>query len=296
MEVEFIAKSARRINILVWTSPVRNSSGNITHVMVMATNIDQVLDFQDHLSSLGLLIGSVSHGIKGLLTGLDGGLYLLDSGLSKQDSQQTKEGLDVTKQMVARIRNMVLDILFYAKDRELNREQIDVAAFAEDVAGVIEPKLEKQSIQMIKDFKQPLGTFNVDAGFLHSALVNILENAMDACTDDNLKTDHRITFVVEKLKDEILFEISDNGIGMDEKRFHKCLICFFLPRENKERVWGCLSRKESSNNMAEKSRSNPPKVREPPWQFEFLSLMGKIRMNGSGLYRNNDTKTLGSRT
>jgi signal transduction histidine kinase/FixJ family two-component response regulator len=227
MEVEFIAKSARRINILVWTSPVRNPSGDITHVMVMATNIDQVLNFQDHLSSLGLLIGSVSHGIKGLLTGLDGGLYLLDSGLSKQDNKQTKEGLDITKQMVARIRNMVLDILFYAKDRELNREQIDVAAFAEDVAGVIEPKLNKQSIQMVKDFRQPLGTFNVDTGFLHSALVNILENAMDACTDDKLKTNHCIIFVVEKLKDEILFEISDNGIGMDEKTVSQMFNMFF---------------------------------------------------------------------
>jgi len=227
MEVEFIAKSARRINILVWTSPVRNSSGNITHVMVMATNIDQVLDFQDHLSSLGLLIGSVSHGIKGLLTGLDGGLYLLDSGLSKQDNQQIKEGLDITKQMVARIRNMVLDILFYAKDRELNREQIDVKAFAQDVAGVIEPKLKNQSIEFTKKFRQPLGTFNVDSGFLHSAIVNILENAIDACIDDSVKSDHRITFVVEKFKDDILFEITDNGIGMDEKTVSQIFNMFF---------------------------------------------------------------------
>lgn len=227
MEVEFIAKSARRINILVWTSPVRNSSGDITHVMVMATNIDQVLDFQDHLSSLGLLIGSVSHGIKGLLTGLDGGLYLLDSGLSKQDSQQIKEGLDVAKQMAARIRNMVLDILFYAKDRELNREQIDVASFAEEVAGVIEPKLRKQSIEFIKDFRNPLGEFNIDPGFLHSALVNILENAMEACLDDNQKTDHRIIFVVEKSEDHILFEINDNGIGMDENTVSQIFNMFF---------------------------------------------------------------------
>ena len=227
MEVEFIAKSARRVRILVWTSPVRSSSGDITHVMVMATNIEQVLDFQDHLSSLGLLIGSVSHGIKGLLTGLDGGLYLLDSGLSKKDNQQIKEGLDITKQMVARIRNMVLDILFYAKDRELNREQTDVAAFAEDVAGVIEPKLKKHSIGFIKDFRQPLGEFNIDPGFLHSALINILDNAMDACLDDKSKTEHQIAFVVERSEDEILFEISDNGIGMDEKTVSQMFNMFF---------------------------------------------------------------------
>jgi FixJ family two-component response regulator len=30
-------------------------------------------ELQDHLASLGLMIGSISHGMKGLLTSLDGG-------------------------------------------------------------------------------------------------------------------------------------------------------------------------------------------------------------------------------
>lgn len=227
IETEFIAKSARRVNVLVWTSPIRSTSGDITHVMVMATNIDQVLDFQDHLSSLGMMIGSVSHGIKGLLTGIDGGLYLLDSGVSKQDSQQIREGLDITKQMVGRVRNMVLDILFYAKDRKLNREFIDVASFAQDVAEVLEPKLKKQSIELVKDFNQALGEFNIDSGFLHSALINILENAMDACMDDRSKKEHSITFKVSKDGDDIVFEITDNGIGMDEQTVSQIFDMFF---------------------------------------------------------------------
>jgi hypothetical protein len=41
-------------------------------------------ELQDHLASLGLMIGSISHGMKGLLTSLDGGLYLVSSGLKKK--------------------------------------------------------------------------------------------------------------------------------------------------------------------------------------------------------------------
>lgn len=227
METEFIAKSARRVNVLVWTSPIRSAEGDIASVMVMATNIEQVLDVQDHLSSLGLMIGSVSHGIKGLLTGIDGGLYLLDSGVSKQDSRQIREGLDITKQMIGRIRNMVLDILFYAKDRQLNRETIEVETFAEDVAEVVEPKMKKHSIELIKDFRQPLGEFNVDSGFLHSALVNILENAIDACTDNHSKSEHTISFLVRKDGKDIVFEIIDNGIGMDEETASQIFDMFF---------------------------------------------------------------------
>ncbi len=56
--------------------------------MVMFTDISQVMDLHNHLSSLGLMVGSVSHGIKGLLTGLDGGVYLLNSGFAKENKDQ----------------------------------------------------------------------------------------------------------------------------------------------------------------------------------------------------------------
>jgi len=32
------------------------------------------------MTSLGLLVNSISHGIKGMLTGLDDGIYLVNSG------------------------------------------------------------------------------------------------------------------------------------------------------------------------------------------------------------------------
>ena len=52
-------------------------------------NLEQLVrektKLQNNLSNLGLMVGSISHGIKGLLTGLDGGLYLLDAGLSAQN-------------------------------------------------------------------------------------------------------------------------------------------------------------------------------------------------------------------
>ncbi|MDX2509244.1 MAG: response regulator [Desulfobacterales bacterium] len=101
---------------------------------------------QDRLSSLGLRISSISHGIKGLLTGLDGGMYLLESGLGKKNHNQTKDGWEIVKQMVDRIRKMVLDILFYAKERELKTEKVDVLRFTRDVASIVEPKIKGTQI------------------------------------------------------------------------------------------------------------------------------------------------------
>ena len=72
-----IDHEGRPVNVLVWTAPLRDTSGNITECIEMATDITELRQLQDRLASLGLLMGSTAHGIKGMLTALDGSVYRL---------------------------------------------------------------------------------------------------------------------------------------------------------------------------------------------------------------------------
>jgi signal transduction histidine kinase len=184
-------------------------------------------ELQDHLSSLGLMISSISHGIKGLLTGLDGGMYLLEKGFTQKNKGQIQEGWEIVKQMVEHIRKMVLDIIFYAKERDLKWEQIDALSFAEEIAKVFEPKIKNQGIGFEKDFDSKIGELEIDAGYVHSALLNILENAADACTRDKAKATHKIILSVKQDRDHILFTVTDNGVGMDPETCEKLFTPFF---------------------------------------------------------------------
>jgi len=195
--------------------------------------VREKIELQDRLSSLGLMIGSISHGIKGLLTGLDGGMYLLDSGFSKENQSQIAEGWEIVKMMIERIRKLVLDILYYAKERDLKWEQLDAFSFASDVARVLEPKIRERNIAFEKQFDKTVGEFEIDAGYVHSALMNILENAMDACTRDTAKNDHKIVFSVRQDKKHIIFEVFDNGIGMDRATIEKVFTPFFSSKSRK---------------------------------------------------------------
>jgi signal transduction histidine kinase/FixJ family two-component response regulator len=225
-KTDFTTAEGQTYPVLLWTSPIRNAEGVIHRVLVMATPVDRLADLQDHLSSLGLMVGSVSHGLKGLLTGLDGGMYMLDSGLKKQDTEQAREGLQMVKSMTERIRNMVLDLLFYAKKRELSREPLNLSAFARDVAAVVEEKLKWQQIEFVRDFEKAEGTFSADAGMLRSALVNILENAMDACVADKEKQG-RVIFTAALETEQVRFAIEDNGVGMDPETRSRIFTLFF---------------------------------------------------------------------
>jgi signal transduction histidine kinase len=190
-------------------------------------------ELQDHLSSLGLMIGSISHSIKGLLTGLDGGMYLLDSGFCKEDQDQVKEGWEVIKVMVEKIRKLVLDILYYAKERDLSWERMDVLSFADDVARAVEAKTEALGIEFIRRFDAAVGQIEIDAGYVHSALMNILENALDACLKDTSKSDHTIEFKVRQDLKHVIFDVSDNGIGMDVATTEKIFTPFFSTKGRK---------------------------------------------------------------
>mmetsp|Transcript_3503 Transcript_3503/g.2077 ORF Transcript_3503/g.2077 Transcript_3503/m.2077 type:complete len:500 (+) Transcript_3503:1082-2581(+) len=231
-EMVVTSKSGEEYNVLIRTAPIRNNTDEITQVMEMSTNITEIRKMQDQLSSLGMLLGTISHGIKGLLTGLDGGVYMLNLGFKKEDKAQIKEGWEAVKLMIERIRSMIHDILYYAKERDLKWKRVDVLSFAKDVAFTVEPKIRKHEIQFEIDFDPFLGMFEIDAGVVRSALVNILENAIDACIEDKAKLSHRIVFKSSLENDFVIFDVYDDGCGVDQEAMENIFTLFYSRKEH----------------------------------------------------------------
>ena len=229
--------------------------------------VQEKTELQSHLSTLGLMIGSISHGIKGLLTGLDAGMYLLDSGFAKNDDKRIQEGWEVTKSMVERIRKMVSDILFYAKERNLKWERIDALSFADEVARVVDHKMKTHAIEFVTDFDDRAGQFEIDTSYVHAALINILENAIDACLRDASKTSHKIAFTVRYQKDYIRFDVFDNGIGMDDQTLAKLFTPLFSSKGDKGTGLGLFI----ANKIVEQHGGNID-VKSTPGQGSLFSV------------------------
>ncbi|MGD8844936.1 MAG: hybrid sensor histidine kinase/response regulator [Desulfobacteraceae bacterium] len=190
-------------------------------------------ELQDHLSSLGLMIGSISHGIKGLLTGLDGGMYLLETGLSHKNQGRIDEGWETVKMMVERVRKMVMDILFHAKKRDLQWENVDVKKYTDDIARMMTAKLNERPIEFETIIAGSVGKCQIDPGYINAALMNIFENAIDACQRDTRKDFHHIVFEVREDKGRVVFSVADDGIGMDAETQAKLFTEFFSTKGRK---------------------------------------------------------------
>jgi len=196
-------------------------------------DISELRRMQGNLSALGLMIGTISHSLKGCLTGLDASLYLIETGFYRNKPARIEEGIDVTKLMVDRIRKLVLDILYYSKERELKPETIEVWRFAGDLAESVESRIRAANITFETDISNNSGKFSVDGNILRPALINILENAMEACIEDQRTLAHCIRFSVHGNDDQVIFEISDNGPGMDDDQIHRIFQLFYSSKGTK---------------------------------------------------------------
>jgi PAS domain S-box-containing protein len=234
-EMVLIGASGRRYNMLVWTSPMTTRAGKLMQVLLIFLDITQIRELQSNLASLGLMIGSISHSIKGVLTGLDAGVYLLTRGISKRDEAQMNNGLEIVRSIAERIRKMVMDILLCAKERELQYEQVDIRGFAEELMHTVTPYFSSKDVELASELESDLGAFEVDVGMLRSAIINVLENAADACAAEGADRGRkrRVLFHIESNAEVVGFLVEDNGIGMTSEQLKTLFTLFFSTKGSK---------------------------------------------------------------
>ncbi|WP_034602996.1 response regulator [Maridesulfovibrio frigidus] len=233
METVVTTSKGEQKNVIVWSSPIRDAYGEIIQVMEMSTDITEIRRLQDHLTSLGFMLGSMSHGVKGMLTALDGGIYRLESGLRKKDQDRIDAATKVLKSTVGRVKKMVLDILYYAKSRELELETVDATHFLNGTAALVAPKAANAGLDFTLDIPENLGHIRIDSSAMSATLVNFLENAVDACVNPKEGKEYSISFSASLNDDKLVIVVADTGMGMDQETANKIFTLFFSSKGNK---------------------------------------------------------------
>lgn len=232
-EMVLTDRRSQPYNVMAWTAPIKTRPGKLIQVLVVFTDITELRQLQDNLSSLGLMIGTISHDLKGYLTGLDAGLYLIDTGFYRNKPGRIEEGLDVSRMMVDRFRKMVQDILYYTKERELELEEVSVEAFAYDVVANVDHRIRAADIQFDIKIKKEIGSFTIDTGLLRTALINIFDNAIEACIEDDRDLENRIVFEVTRIDNGIQMVIADSGPGIPESQINQIFEMFYSSKGKK---------------------------------------------------------------
>ncbi|MCA1961205.1 MAG: PAS domain-containing protein [Desulfomonile sp.] len=216
-EMTLTTVEGTRIDVLVYSSPVRSAEGEIVSVVETAVNITSVKEIQKQLILLGQTVAGMAHSIKNIMMGLDGGIYVVKKGLEAKNQDEVREGWEMVLLNFDKISHIVKDILYCSKEREPDLQVIDPNTVAREVYDLFKDLAASYSIELKLELDPELESAVIDPSGLHSVLSNLVSNAMDACKLDMAKDEHLVEIRSKKGKDGgAIFEVADNGIGIDK--------------------------------------------------------------------------------
>jgi signal transduction histidine kinase len=183
----------------------------------------------ERLAAIGQTVAGLAHGIKNILHGLKGGSYLVDLGIEKNETERLVKGWDMIKRNIGRTSNLAMDLLSYSKEREPELEACFPNEIAGDVCALLQDKARENDIAILLKIDDAVGELMMDPHTIHEVLLNLLSNAVDACLfDDDMSKNWQVCLKTTQEQDNIIaFEITDNGIGMDEEVLQNLFTSFF---------------------------------------------------------------------
>ena len=204
--------------------------------------LEQELIKSERLAAIGQTVASIAHYIKNILFGLKGGIYLVNVTPHEDKTDSVQTGREMLERNIGRMSDLVLDLLEYSKDSEPEYQSCFPNEIANEVCSLIESRAKEYDVEIIQDFDLSLGEVVLDRKGIHRCLLNLVSNAIDACLFDSSKGKKWVVEVRTILDndEEVKFEVSDNGCGMDQEVKEKLFTSFFTTKEGRGTGLGLL--------------------------------------------------------
>lgn len=210
--------SGKISQILIQTSPILDDNGEARAVIEMATNITQVKIDQKELVTLGQSIALLSHGIKNILEGLQGGAYVVDEGFKDGDLELASKGWSVVSKNIFNVTDFVKNILYSSKNRPLKYDMASPEQLVKDSLALFQERAASLNIRLRPQINPYVPNVQLDVASIRQMLNNLIWNALEACLNDTQKKNHFVSVKTDFYdSDHFMFEITDNGIGMDQR-------------------------------------------------------------------------------
>ncbi len=170
------------------------------------------------MAAIGKTVSGLAHYIKNILNGLKGGAYVINSGMNKKDMELVSKGWKMVEKNIDHITTVVLDMLFYSRDRKLQYKKVDPNQLVLEVINLLKGRAEVSNVEIRCQLSDKVREIMLDPVGIHRCLLNLISNAIDACTLEGITRGKcMVTIRTEPENGGVRFDIIDNGIGMDEE-------------------------------------------------------------------------------
>ncbi|GAB4336710.1 MAG: hypothetical protein Kow0089_07320 [Desulfobulbaceae bacterium] len=178
----------------------------------------------ERLAAMGKAVSCVAHDLKSPLVSIGGVIRQL---LRKTDDSMIAEKLRFIQRQVERLTAMTEDMLSFAKPMQLNCCRRPLSPLLEETIMMADEKGKQRRVTVVSDIPNDLPPLEFDHDRLQEALLNILDNALEANPDGKA-----VLLRCRSGGGCVTIDICDSGPGIPEK-IREAIFAPFMTTRNK---------------------------------------------------------------
>jgi two-component system, NtrC family, sensor kinase len=236
-ETRFVTKDGQVTDVLLTLSRLRNPAGDVIGTIGISKDITEVKSLQKQLiqseryAAIGQVFTGIQHTMKNMLNACKGGAYMVKIGLAKDNMKMLTEGWDIVKGGIDSLTAMSMDMLKYVKEFKPTLTQVDIIQTLTEISNLIKQTANDDGIGFHLDMPPALPSLLCDEKMIHSAVMDIVSNALDACRWKDYIGDEKpevslSAYLTNKDRESVI-EVKDNGCGMTEDVKQRIFTPFF---------------------------------------------------------------------
>src|SRR6266581_3739536 len=199
-------------------SPMRDEQKAVNSVVVVMTDITDAallqakLAHSEKMATIGRLVSGVAHEVNNPLAAILGFTDLLLENPEVPGS--AREDLQIILQETQRTKDIVQDLLSFARQRPVQRELVQVNSVLRQTIKLRSYDFASHGVEVKEEFEETLPPALGDAQQLQQVFLNILNNAYDAVQEAGQRGQIKIR--TRRQGEVIEVAISDNGKGIGD--------------------------------------------------------------------------------
>jgi signal transduction histidine kinase len=234
------------LEIEVTISPVRDSSGETVHYVVVERDVTQDMKIQEHLrqwqrmEALGTLAGGIAHDFNNILMpiAINTDLALLDIREGKSPAPHC---LELVQEAAKRGQELVKQIITFSRQKEQLRRPEEIIPIIKEGLKFLRATIPKH-IEIREHIAAPSALLLADATQIHQVLINLCSNAAHAMrgkggilevslSQVEVDADMTAQYMDLSVGPYIRLTVSDTGHGMDPEVRERAFDPFFTTKK-----------------------------------------------------------------
>jgi len=220
-QVENLELQARRSDetmghFSISLSPMRDEQSTVNNLVVVMTDITDAVLLQaklahsERMATIGRLVSGVAHEVNNPLAAILGFTDLLLENPEVPPS--AREDLQIILQETQRTKDIVQDLLSFARQRPVQREPVQVNTVLRQTIKLRSYDFASHGVEVSEEFDETLQPALGDAQQLQQVFLNILNNAYDAVQETGRRG--HIEIRTERDGNSVQVVVTDNGTGI----------------------------------------------------------------------------------